>query len=369
MKIVHIFLSLPVGGAEDLVLSLVRRQSPQDEVKVLCLRNLGVAGEEAKQEGLPVELLLCAPSKRLSIIGLLRLAQWLKNEGVEAVHSHVYNAHVYAVLAASIAGIPSVIHHHKTFKRDRLHRSVILRILSRLAAVQIALSENTREELLKAMPFPKTRFHVLENCVDSAAFYPAPNRAELRKKLGVGENVLIVGAIASLTSPKNHLATIRMVSAVRSEDIPVTAIVCGEGNLRPILQEEVDKLHLGSHLQLVGNKRPITPWLQILDLLVLPSLWEGQPMILIQAMACSIPIIASDIEGNIAALGREHPGLFDSQNSGQYIEMVKEFFKTNRFKDRILSYQNEFFKRKPSFDAYAQELHSIYRTLLPPRSG
>lgn len=159
MKIVHIFLSLPVGGAEDLVMSLVRHQSIAHKTEVLCLRDLGVAGEEAVREGLPVKLLPCARSKRLSITGIWRLARWLKNQGVDIVHSHVYNAHVYSVLAAALAGIPSVIHHHKTFKRDRLHRLVMLRLLSRLAAAQIALSENTRRELISALQIPCERFH------------------------------------------------------------------------------------------------------------------------------------------------------------------------------------------------------------------
>lgn len=151
-----------------------------------------------------------------------------------------------------------------------------------------------------------------------------------------------------------------MFSALRSKGIEVRGIICGEGNLRPVLQEQIDKLHLQSHLQLVGNKRPITPWLQIMDLLVLPSTWEGQPMILLQAMACDIPIIASDIEGNVAALGADHPGLFQQNSLVQYLERVEKFYTNKCLKKKMLLYQNDFLSRKPSIFCYVQNMNSLY---------
>jgi len=316
-------------------------------------------------EGLPVRLLSCAPTKRLSLIGIWRLAQWLKHQGVGAVHSHVYNAHVYSVLAAALAGIPSVIHHHKTFKRDKPLRFLILRLLSRLAAAQITLSENTRQQIVDALRIPDARVHVLENCVDTAVFHPAPSQEDARHKLGIEPNTLMLGSIASLNSTKNHFATIQMVSAIRSQHINVKAIICGQGNLRSALQEEIEKLQLQPHLRLLGNKRPIAPWLQILDLLVLPSTWEGQPLILLQAMACNIPIIASDIEGNVAALGADHPGLFDHTSTRHYTAKVKEFFTTTELRSRIADYQNQFLSQKHSLHSYSQQINHIYRTLDP----
>ncbi len=86
-------------------------------------------------------------------------------------------------------------------------------------------------------------------------------------------------------------------------------------------------------------------------------------MILLQAMACNIPIIASDIEGNVAALGAEHPGLFDKNSLAQYIERTEQFHASEDLKARILSYQKDFFRQKPSFPSYAQNLNALYDTL------
>src|SRR5437660_583885 len=103
VKVAQIFLTLPVGGAEDLVISLFRawESAPVGQV-IVCLRSLGPLGNELLEKGRPVELLSCAPGKRWNLAGIVRLAGWLRRNGIEVVHSHVYNSHLYAVPAAAI---------------------------------------------------------------------------------------------------------------------------------------------------------------------------------------------------------------------------------------------------------------------------
>ncbi|MDB6003635.1 MAG: putative glycosyltransferase, partial [Prosthecobacter sp.] len=161
MKAMHVFISMPVGGAEDLVLSVVRNSQPGAAAEIVCLGELGVVGEEASHHGLAVYHLPLVRGKRFNLLAVFRLARWLRAQGVDVVHSHVYNAHVYAVLAARWAGIPAVMHHHKTFNRERRRRWLIMRALARWTAAQITLSEKTREDLIDALGISERTCSVL----------------------------------------------------------------------------------------------------------------------------------------------------------------------------------------------------------------
>ncbi len=196
MKVVHVFISMPVGGAEDLVLSLVRASSPEFQVQAVCLRELGMAGEEALKQGLNITLFPVARRRQMNPFGVWRLSRWLRQSKADVVHTHVYNAHVYGVLAARITGIPAVMHHHKTFNRSRRRRWFIMRWLAKLAKIQITLSEQTREDIISALHLPTKRVFTLPNAVDRSVFHPAPNRTIVRRSIGLSENELLLGGVA-----------------------------------------------------------------------------------------------------------------------------------------------------------------------------
>jgi glycosyltransferase involved in cell wall biosynthesis len=365
MKVLHVFISMPVGGAEDLVLSMVRHPTEEFRAEVVCLKELGVAGEEAQREGLPVHLLPLVRSKRIQPLAVLRLSRWMRAQHIDVVHSHVYNAHVYAVLAARLAGIPVVMQHHKTFNRERRRRWLILRLLARWTQAQITLSAQTRLDLIEALRVSPQTCTVVSNVVDDSVFRPATDRAQARRAVGLDPQQACIGGVASLTPQKNHAATVRMWAELKRQGSKAAGVICGEGLLRPALQAEIDRLGINDCLRLVGNQRPIAPWIQAFDVLVLPSAWEGQPMVLLQALACETPVVASAIEGNIATLGPDHPGLFALEDEAAYARLVRACVEDAAFRAAVLDHQRQRRAQQPGFADYLEQVADVYRRLLP----
>lgn len=363
MKVMHVFISMPVGGAEDLVLSILRNAPPEARAEAVCLGQPGVAGSEAMQAGLPVHLLPVVSKKRFQPLAVVRLARWLRAQNVDLVHSHVYNAHVYAVLAARLAGIPVVMHHHKTFNRERRRRWWIMRQLAKRTAAQITLSEQTRLDLVDALKLSPETCTVVSNTVDDTVFTPVTDKKAARRLASLSEDHPWVGGIASLSPQKNHIATVRMMDILVREGCNASGVICGEGNTRSALQSEIERLQIGHRLRLAGNQRPIAPWLQAFDVLVLPSTWEGQPMVLLQAMACDIPVVASAIEGNIATLGEGHPGLFPLDDDAAYAARVRACLEDDAFRSAVLAHQRQQWARQPRMSDYIAALTAIYRRL------
>ncbi|HEY5813827.1 MAG TPA: hypothetical protein VIT23_14375, partial [Terrimicrobiaceae bacterium] len=100
MRVAYTFLSMPVGGAEDFAAVISRYLPPPFEPVFVCLRDLGVLGEELQRGGRVVHLVHAAPGKRLSITGIFHLARWYRDAKIGLVHSQTYNSHTYAIPAA-----------------------------------------------------------------------------------------------------------------------------------------------------------------------------------------------------------------------------------------------------------------------------
>lgn len=358
---------MPVGGAEDLTAALMRRMSADVRLVAVCLRSLGAVGEELAQAGHDVFQLSIAPSKRLNLPGIFRLSRWLQEHEINVVHTQVYNAHVYGVLAAWRAGIPAVMHHQKTYQETRIHRLWMLRWLSRLASGQITLSEKTRRDICAVLWAKPADVTVIPNAVDTERFRPSSDRASLRAQLNLGRDEFLVGTVASLTAPKNHTVNLDMWAAARKQGMPGRFLLCGEGLLRSDLKSRRDALGLAETFQFLGNQRPIHPWIQALDLFVLCSSWEGQPLAILQAMACGVPVIASRIEGNVAVLGDLHPGLFELQREGDYAAKVLRFQRDEEYRRAILHHQRHVSPPVPSVDDCAETLARLYRRLSSAR--
>ncbi|MCB1275304.1 glycosyltransferase [Prosthecobacter sp.] len=364
MKVAHVFIRMPVGGAEDLVGDILRTVPEGVDMRIVCLQELGKVGESLQQQ-FPdhVKLLPWVPGKRFRLGAVMKLARWLREEGIQVVHTHVYNAHVYGLLAARRAGIPAVLHHHKTYAEMRWRRKIILRALSHRAAAHLTLSAQTREDLCRVFGIPPERVRVFINPVDEDTFHPAANREQLRRSLDLSADTALVGTVASLTPPKNHLLNVSMTARLNELGFTGRFLAFGEGGERTRIAEAVSQQKL-ANFNLMGARRPIAPWMQSLDVFTLGSTWEGQPMVLLQALACELPIAASNIEGNAAVLGPDHPALFDVNDADAYANTVWRVLNDETFRATILAHQKRRKSELPMLRDYTKELVEFYQTIL-----
>jgi glycosyltransferase involved in cell wall biosynthesis len=149
------------------------------------------------------------------------------------------------------------------------------------------------------------------------------NKRPLRKKLGLPEEGIILGTVASLHPVKNHRATIQALGILRRQGICPKAVFVGDGVARAELENLALMEGVEEQIVFAGRQRPAAPWFQALDFFVLPSFWEGQALALLQAISCELPVIASRIEGNTAVLGEHHAGYFDPADSRKLAELIE----------------------------------------------
>lgn len=321
LKTAFLFVGMPVGGAEDFALGVHRHLFPEVESRFVCLRLLDVLGEEALRAGLPVDLVRAFPRKQISPFGIWRLSRWLSRERIDLIHSQTYHAHLYGVFAAKLAGIRSVVHQQKTLGDLGPRKNFLLGLCFRQADAVLALSWKTAEEIRERSAVPENKLHVVPNAIDEEVFRPVEDRRALREALGLPMDSPVGGTVASLHSVKNHAAIIKALSLLPIDRRPFFVFV-GDGAARTELERLADSS--GVRIFFAGRRRPAVPWFQALDFFVLASHWEGQPLALLQALACGLPVLASRIEGNTAVLGNNHAGLFEPDDSRTLASLLSE---------------------------------------------
>ena len=361
-KTAFVFTSMPVGGAEDFALGAGPHLAPEFDAQYLCLREYGRLGEEAKKSAANIHLVRVFPSRWITPWAIRRFAAWLRKENIALVHSQTHHAHVFATKAAKLLGIPSVVHQQKTLEKLPPRRARIFRDCLERASHVIALSRQTARDLTGQFGVPPEKVSVVQNGIERSVFQPLEDRAKLRLELGLPSSGLLVGSIGRLHRHKSHETTIEAVALARRQGVDVSAVLVGEGAQRGELERLGRERGVSDAVTFTGARRPVVPWIQSLDLFVLPSVWEGQPLAMLQAVACGIPVLASNIEGNTAVLGSDHPGLFPVGDAAWLSKLMTAASRDPGFLLQLRESQQRV--EIPWSDQSARQLATIYRALL-----
>lgn len=312
-------MGMPVGGAEDFALGVYSHLAPEVDARFVCLRSLDVLGEEALAKGFPVNLLRFYPGKRINPIAVWRFSRWLRREGIDVLHTQTFHAHVFGSMAARLANIPLVLHQQKTLGNLSWRKKSVFRRCLRRARRIITLSAQTRLDISDNFAIPLDRIAVVSNAIDDTEFHPTVDSCAVRRSLGLQTNGFLFGTVASLHEVKNHRLILEALARVDGAQ----AVFVGDGVERANLEKLARERGVPNRVIFAGRQRPVSPWFQALDAFILPSVWEGQPLALLQAVSCRLPILVSRIEGNTAIVGERHSGLFDPADHVSLASLMK----------------------------------------------
>jgi glycosyltransferase involved in cell wall biosynthesis len=174
-------------------------------------------------------------------------------------------------------------------------------------------------DISEGFAIPLDRIAVVPNAIDETVFHPANDKRAVRQSLGLPSDGFLFGTVASLHEVKNHRSILEALVRVDS----ARAVFVGDGVERANLEKLAKESGVADRVIFAGRQRPAAPWFQALDAFILPSVWEGQPLALLQAVSSGLPILASRIEGNTAVLGERHPGLFDPADPTALAALMK----------------------------------------------
>ncbi len=232
----------------------------------------------------------------------------LRERAPQIVHLHLAwpHANAWFPVAAKLAGVPAVVTtEHILFperhRRDDLRKRFTRRFVDRAIAVSSAIGS----ALIAHWGYRERQVRVIPNGVDVARFAgPDPGaRVRVRERLGVPHDAILVGAVGRLEEQKGFVYLVRAAARLVKRHPRLRVAIAGSGSLAGALEAEARASGAAAALLLSGRVDAIPEFLAALDLFVLPSLWEGMPLSLLEAMAMGAPVIASDTPGASEILG------------------------------------------------------------------
>lgn len=224
--------------------------------------------------------------------------RWMKNFFKEhpeykIVHSHIDAMSYVPLLTAKKAGVPIRIAHSHSTGIDKDFK-YILKQFFRLQITSVANSFMACGELAGEFLFGNEKFEIIPNAVTAEKLYfNSFVRKQKRKDLGI-KTQLVVGHVGRICYPKNHRFLIEIFSEIIKIDSSAILLIVGVGEKEEEIKQYVSELNLNDNIRFLGNRDDVSELYQAMDVFVLPSLFEGVPLVGIEAQFADLPCFFSD---------------------------------------------------------------------------
>ncbi|MDM5303330.1 glycosyltransferase family 1 protein [Bacillus subtilis] len=301
-RVLHVLSGMNRGGAETMVMNLYRKM---DRSKVqfdfLTYRNDPCAFDE-EILSLGGRLFYVPSIGQSNPLTFVRNVKHTitENGPFSAVHAHTDFQTGFIALAARLAGVPvRVCHSHNTSWKtgfnwkDRLQLMVFRRLILANATALCACGEDAGKFLFGHSNME--RVHLLPNGIDLDLFAPNVQWADEEKTArGIAADRLIIGHVARFHEVKNHAFLLKLAAHLKERGVRFQLVLAGDGPLREKMEEEARRQNLLSDVLFLGTEDNIHELMRTFDVFVMPSLYEGLPVVLVEAQASGLPCIISD---------------------------------------------------------------------------
>ena len=304
-RVLHFLESGGLYGAENVVLNLSREMmKANDYIPVIgCIvqsKDESVALlEKAKDYGIETHRIVIRNT--IFPLGILGFLFSLQKLHIDLIHSHGYKASIIGFVARMILRIPVLPTCHLWFWGEdcplkfRLMTKLEIFLYRYFRAITVV--SQPIKQILVDRGIVAEHVHIIKNGINLDDFkrIDPVERKKMRADFGVGEKIPLIISLGRLTEQKAHIDLIRTAEILKSRGLEFIVMIVGDGELRDELDRMIRRHGLEEQVRLLGFRDNTSQLLQMSDIFILPSLDEGLPMALLEAMACRIPVIATPV--------------------------------------------------------------------------
>ncbi len=298
VKVMFIITSLAYGGAETQLVNLATKLKCRGwDVRVVSMLPPQAFVEELKNADIPLATL----NMRRGVAdprAVFRLLKILREWKPDIVHSHMVHANLLARVVRIFCKIPVLISTAHSIDEGGRWREIAYRLTDPLVDLTTNVSRAAVERYIRVGAAPKNKIMFMPNGIDTAKF--KPNKAagqRLRNELGV-DNYFVWLAVGRFEEAKDYPNMLRAFKMIVSKKSNVVLLLVGQGSLMEEVKKLASELKLEDKVRFLGVRRDVLDLMNAADAYVMSSAWEGMPMVLLEACACGLPIVATDVGGN-----------------------------------------------------------------------
>lgn len=361
IRVAFCITDLDVGGAERMFVELVTRLDRRRwEPRVFCLSDPGALAERLQASDIPATCLGAKSIRNLSVVWRLA-AEWKKFRP-ELMQSFLFHANLVGRIAAWWAGVPHVVCGIRVAERRSRVPLWLDRWTQGLVDHNVCVSRAVAEFSIQNARLAESKVSVIANGVDFERFSTAT--AVDRAALGLTDAPLIL-FVGRLDPQKAPMVLLEAFARLCQRHSGWQLLVVGEGSLRQSIIEWTSKHGLDLNIRIVGWRPDVPQILKAANVLVLPSLWEGMPNIVLESMAAGLPVVVSRVEGTDELIQDGDSGLLVTPGSVVELERQVELILTDhRFSSRLSATAQQTAQKSFTFEAMVGTYEQLYLRLL-----
>ncbi|MBN2711790.1 MAG: glycosyltransferase [Planctomycetes bacterium] len=363
-KVLHLITELYPGGAERIVLDLCSAMDRDEFMPlVAALDGRGEYADLLRERG--IEVIDLGAYSRCDLGVIWRLRKILREWSIDIVHAHLIHSSVVGRLAARPLAIPVVSTSHIVDRRGVWWHFLLDRLTARWCAAEICVSKAVKNFLIEKTGLEEKLFNVIYNGLDFSRFDKVKPKAEARKELGLPGDEMLVGVLGRFDAQKGIDIFIRAASvlAKSGECENLHFVVAGYGEKEGELKNLARVAGLGESLTFVGY-RQAQDFFPALDIAVCPSRWEGFGLVVLEAMYCGLPVIASEIDSLPEIINNGEDGILVAPENPQALAdciagLAKDGGLRAKFSSKARDRAKDF-----SLEKMVNGYRSVYQSLL-----
>lgn len=363
IKVMQITHDLHIGGLQRVVVDLARGMDKKKfEVSVCALREGGPLEKELAEGGIEV-LRMPSTGGRADYFRFWKLYKVMMEKKPSVVHTHNTEPLTDGATAALLAGVPVKVHtdHARRFP-DKVRYMFSEWLLSHFITQVVAVSDYTRNDLVWYEKIRPDKIKVVLNGIVGDK-YAVPIDVEKKKadlEIDPGRTP-VLGTASRLTPQKGISYLLKAVKRL-SHDFPdVLLLIAGEGELWDVLNAEVKELGMERHVMFLGPRLDMHEIFQLFDIFILPSLYEGLPLVLLEAMAASRAIVATGVGGvGQAVLDGGNAILVKPEDPDAIYRAVKRLSENSVMRERFSKKSLELFRQSFNLERMIKAYETIY---------
>lgn len=292
-----------IGGGETHVMDLTQALNKDLYEPVVLSFTPGPMVDRLREMGITTHVI--ETERPFNIFKWQQVKQLLKDEKIDVVHAHGTRAGSNTFWAARQLGLPILYTVHGwSFHVDQKplllkSRQLGEKLLLSQADVTICVSNSNYRDGLAFSPMK--RAVVVNYGVNLQKYNPEGSFKDIRAELGIDKDTVLVGCIARVTVQKDPFTYLRAIAAVPAS-LPIKFLLVGNGDLKPAALQLAEELKIGSRLVFLEARQDVPDLLRALDIYCLPSLWEGLPIGLLEAMAMAKAVVVTGVDGTKEAV-------------------------------------------------------------------
>jgi glycosyltransferase involved in cell wall biosynthesis len=297
VPVLYLITELSIGGAQNALLRLLGQMDRQRfSPHVACLYNGdGLPAKKIRHLDIPVSDLGMRSMVRLD--AFWRFLRLIREVRPMILHTWMFHANIPGRILGRLTHIPCIVSSERTMGQENVMRRTLNRLTAHLADRIICVSQPVAKYAKREIGLPEKKMVVIPNGIDLSLYSHPPHKEQARSAYHLPLDALIIGAIGRPRPVKGYRFLLEAFQTVAEACPQAHLLFIGDGPDLPALQQQVRIDRLEQRVSFLGDQEDIPGLLAAIDLLTLPSLHEGMPNVAIEAMAASLPVVATAVGG------------------------------------------------------------------------